>query len=149
METFFSLPGGSVDDANDDTAKNRPCRLDGAFLRARSKDLGEKKKCAFIVRGINATSFEIIRVVAPASSIGGQCKKKNVSRVAMRPKAFVSCGGDGDRKETFLQCAINKDGDAIAVTDGFTLVTYHRVSTRMDGDEEAVSYTHLRAPRPY
>ena len=65
-----------------------------------------------IVRGINATSFEIIRVVAPASSIGGQCKKKNVSRVAMRPKAFVSCGGDGDRKETFLQCAINKDGDA-------------------------------------
>ena len=48
METFFSLPGGSVDDANDDTAKNRPCRLDGAFLRARSKDLGEKKKCCIL-----------------------------------------------------------------------------------------------------
>ena len=135
METFFSLPGGNVDDANNDTAKHSARRLGGEFLRASLKE-AEKKKCAYIVRGINATSFEIIRVVAPASSIGGQCKKKNVSRVAMRPKAFVSCGGDGDRKETFLQCAINKDGDAIAVTDGFTLVTYHRVSTRMDGDEE-------------
>lgn len=135
METFFSLPGGNVDDANNDAAKNSSRRLDGAFLRASLKE-AEKKKCAYIVRGINATSFEIIRVVAPASSIGGQCRKKNVSRVTMRPKAFVSCGGDGDRKETFLQCAINKDGDAIAATDGFTLVTYHRVSTRMDGDEE-------------
>ena len=100
METFFSLPGGSGDDANNDTARNSSRRLDGAFLRATNKDLGEKKNYAFIVRGINATSFEIIRVVAPASSIGGQCRKRNVSRVAMRPNAFVNCCGDGDSSKS-------------------------------------------------
>ena len=96
-------------------------------LSRESKDLGEVHK---IYRSRDKChSFEIIRAVAPASSIGGQCKKKNVSRVAMRPKAFVSCGGDGDRKETFLQSRATKTERGY---DGFTLVTYHRVSTRMD-----------------
>ena len=29
-----------------------------------------------------------------------------------------------------------QDGDAIAVTNGYILVTYHRVSTRLEEEEE-------------
>ena len=45
METFFSLPGGNVDDANNDAAKNSSRRLDGAFLRASLKEAEKKKMC--------------------------------------------------------------------------------------------------------
>ena len=80
METFFSLPGGNVDDANNDAAKNSSRRL-----MALCEFKGGREKRAYIVRGINALRLRLFsrryRVVD-----WGQCRKKNVSRVTMRRK---------------------------------------------------------------
>ena len=98
--------------------------LDGA----RAKNDGKK---AFVVRGVDRESFEILTLAI------GHWKKGKMTRLAMSPKALCDDDDDDDGRkkdeETILQCAINKDGDAIAVTNGHILVTYHRVSTRNGG----------------
>ena len=101
--------------------------LDGA----RAKNDGKK---AFVVRGVDRKSFEILTLAI------GHWKKGKMTRLAMSPKALCDDDDvdDGGKKDegTILQCAINKDGDAIAVTNGYILVTYHRVSTRLEEEEE-------------
>ena len=122
LETFSALSGSS-----------RGCSSSSSSYSP-SPDGAVGKNKAFIVRGVSSTSFEILSTPA-----FGSRRRTKVSRVAMRPKAFNRSKERGENEDGcvgVLRCAINKDADAIAVTDGFTLVTYHRVSTGTDGDAE-------------
>jgi len=125
LETFSALPGSSRGWCSSSSSSSRS---------SPSPDGAVGKNKAFIVRGVSSTSFEILSTPA-----FGRRRRTKVSRVAMRPNAFNGSkerGGNEDDCVGVLRCAINKDADAIAVTDGSTLVTYHRVSMGTDGDAE-------------
>ena len=124
LETFSALPGSSRECSSSSSSSSHAPSPDGA--------VGKNK--AFIVRGVSSKSFEILSTPA-----FGSRRRTKVSRVVMRPKACNRSKERGENEDDcvgVLRCAINKDADAIAVTDGFTLVTYHRVSTGTDGDAE-------------